>query len=93
MERNVGVAGGPGFGGLLIDELLGRTTSHGDYVHISDGGHFENLGVYELLRRRCRYVVAVDATENANATSDNLGNLVRLARIDLGIRMGSTPLR
>jgi hypothetical protein len=63
-------------------------------VHISDGGHFENLGVYELLRRRCRYIVAVDATENANATSDNLGILVRLARIDLGIRvlLDTSPL-
>ena len=80
-------AGGPRGGIQLIQELLGLTTSKSNYVHISDGGHFENLGVYELLRRRCRYVVAVDATENANATSDNLGILVRLARIDLGIRI------
>ena len=80
-------AGGPGLDTPLILELLGQTNSHSDYVHISDGGHFENLGVYELLRRRCRYIVAVDATENANATSDNLGILVRLARIDLGIRI------
>jgi len=80
-------AGGPGLGTPLIEELLGLTTSEGNYVHLSDGGHFENLGVYELLRRRCRYVVAVDATDNANATSDNLGNLVRVARIDLGIRV------
>jgi hypothetical protein len=80
-------ARGPGLGFPLIGELFGQTSSHSDYVHVSDGGHFENLGVYELLRRRCRYVVAVDATENANATSDNLGILVRLARIDLGIRI------
>jgi len=80
-------AGGPGLGTPLIEEFLGQTNNHRDYVHISDGGHFENLGVYELLRRRCRYIVAVDATENANATSDNLGILVRLARIDLGIRI------
>ena len=80
-------AEGPGLGIPLIREFLGQTDSHSNYVHLSDGGHFENLGVYELLRRRCRYVVAVDATENANATSDNLGILVRLARIDLGIRI------
>ena len=63
------------FGGLLVKELLGNTDEKGDYVHISDGGHFDNLGVYELVKRRCRYIVAVDATENPLATSDNLGIL------------------
>ena len=63
-------------------------------MHLSDGGHFENLGVYELIRRRCRYIVAVDATENSNATSDNLGVLIRLCRVDFGIRIqiDTTPL-
>ena len=42
----------------LIHELLGRTDAAHKYVHLSDGGHFENLGVYELVRRRCRYIVA-----------------------------------
>jgi hypothetical protein len=72
---------------LLFRELLGSTRGRGPYVHISDGGHFENLGVYELIRRRCRYVVAVDATENPNPSSDNLGILVRLCRVDFGIRL------
>jgi hypothetical protein len=78
---------GPGPGFFLVRELLGKTDNLGKYVHISDGGHFENLGVYELLRRRVRYVVAVDTTESPNATSGNLGNLVRLARVDLGLRI------
>jgi hypothetical protein len=72
---------------LLFRELLGDTQGRGQYVHLSDGGHFENLGVYELIRRRCRFIVAVDATENPNATSDNLGILVRLCRIDFGVRI------
>jgi hypothetical protein len=88
-------AGGAGPGTPLIEEFLGMTTSDNDYVHLSDGGHFENLGVYELLRRRCRYVVAVDAPEDDNATSGNLGNLVSKARIDLGIRIhiDTAPLK
>ena len=45
----------------LFDELFGRTTSKGKYVYLSDGGHFENLGVYELIRRRCRHIVLCDA--------------------------------
>ncbi len=42
----------------LLRELLGLTTSTSGYVYLSDGGHFENLGLYELVRRRCRFVVA-----------------------------------
>ena len=30
------------------------TTDERKWVYLSDGGHFENLGVYELVRRRCR---------------------------------------
>lgn len=80
-------AHGPNFGDRLLGELLGRTDEKGEFVHLSDGGHFENLGLYELIRRRCRYIVAVDAGEDANASNDNLGILVRLARIDFGIRV------
>src|SRR5207249_767877 len=45
---------GPGAGLLLLGELFGQTDERSDFVHLSDGGHFENLGVYELIRRRCR---------------------------------------
>ncbi|MGO8959208.1 MAG: hypothetical protein ACLQFR_17855, partial [Streptosporangiaceae bacterium] len=83
------------YGGLLFKEFLGKTDEKGRYVHISDGGHFDNLGVYELVKRRCRYIVAVDATENPLATSDNLGILVRLCRVDLGVRIevNTAPLK
>jgi hypothetical protein len=36
----------------LIDEAFGLTTDHSAYVYLSDGGHFENLGLYEAVRRR-----------------------------------------
>ncbi len=83
------------YGGLLVKEILGETDEKANYVHISDGGHFDNLGVYELVKRRCRYIVAVDATENPLATSDNLGILVRLCRVDLGVRIevNTAPLK
>ena len=87
--------GGPRYGWLLLKELFGETDERGSFVHISDGGHFDNLGVYELVKRRCRYIVAVDATENPLATSDNLGILVRLCRVDLGVRieLDTAPLK
>lgn len=73
------------FASMLLTEMFGNTTAECDNVHISDGGHFDNLGVYELIRRRCKYVVAVDAGEDSRACSENLANLIRLCRIDLGI--------
>jgi hypothetical protein len=45
-------------------ELLGRIGSNNKMINISDGGHIENLGVYELLRRGCRLIIAVDAGED-----------------------------
>jgi Patatin-like phospholipase len=80
---------------LLWDELFGRTVATSPSVHLSDGGHFENLGVYELVRRRCRYIIALDAGEDADPSDDNLATLIRLCRIDFGVRIqvDTAPLR
>ena len=80
-------AGTPEAGFQLLQELFGKTDGSGDYVHLSDGGHFENMGVYELIRRRCRYIVALDAGDEPTASDANLANLIRLCRIDFGIRI------
>ena len=55
------------------------------WYYLSDGGHIENLGVYELLRRRCKYIVAVDAGADGDNRFHSLTTLIRHARIDLGI--------
>jgi hypothetical protein len=59
--------------------------AHGRYVNVSDGGHIENLGVYELLRRRCKIIVAVDAESDPTLNCDSVATLVRYALIDLGV--------
>jgi predicted acylesterase/phospholipase RssA len=64
-------------------EMLSRMTERSHLVNVSDGGHIENLGVYELLRRRCRVIIASDAGADPDTTFADLGNLVRKARIDL----------
>jgi hypothetical protein len=69
----------------LIDEALARTSDDNEYVYLSDGGHFENLGLYEMVRRRCRVIVVSDATADARTSFDDLGNAVRKIRTDLGI--------
>lgn len=71
----------------FIKEMMGITTADSDYVYVSDGGHFENMGVYELIRRRCRFIVAVDSWADPNLSRENLGRLVRQVRIDFGIRI------
>jgi hypothetical protein len=77
--------------GLYWNELVGRASHRGPWVYLSDGGHFENLGIYELLRRRCKYIVAVDATgEPAGNGPQNFGGIgipLRMARIDFGIEV------
>ncbi|HTU19394.1 MAG TPA: patatin-like phospholipase family protein [Gemmataceae bacterium] len=73
--------------GYLIKELFGRTNDKDGYVYLSDGGHFENLGVYELIRRRCRFIIVSDAGQDADHTFEDLGNLIRKCRIDFGIRI------
>lgn len=57
------------------------------FVFLTDGGHIENLGVYELLRRRCAVIIAVDGEADAEMTGASLVQLERYARIDLGIRI------
>ncbi len=70
---------------LFLQEALGQTRASDPYVYLSDGGHFDNLGLYEMLRRRCSLILAVDATQDANVTLDDLGRTLRQVSIDMGI--------
>jgi len=69
----------------IVNEMFGLTTDIGRYVYLSDGGHFENLGIYEMVRRRCRYIVVSDADCDPDCQLEDLGNAVRKAWIDLGV--------
>ena len=77
---------GPGHAWMsLFAELFGFTDASHPYVNLSDGGHFENLGVYEMVLRRCRYIVVSDAGQDLRHDFEDLGNLIRKVRIDFGI--------
>jgi hypothetical protein len=71
------------------DNVEKRTANAGPagFVFLTDGGHIENLGVYELLRRRCAVIIAVDGESDPDFTFGSLMQLERFARIDLGIRI------
>ena len=70
---------------LMMREMLGVGLDENDSrIHLADGGHFENLGLYELLRRRCRYIIVSDAGADPQTTLADLGQAVQRARADLG---------
>lgn len=69
----------------LLRELFGLTSDEGKYIYLSDGGHFENLGIYELVRRRCRFILACDAEEDHSFGFGGLGNAIEKCRADLGV--------
>ena len=69
----------------LLSEMFGRTTDDHPYIYLSDGGHFENLGLYEMVRRRCRFIVVVDAGCDPKFEFEDLGNAVRKIWLDLGV--------
>ena len=77
---------------LSVDELFGRTDAKHPYVYLSDGGHFENLGLYEMVLRRCHTIVLSDGGSDPQATFENLGNAVRKIRIDFGIPIEFTSM-
>ncbi len=75
----------------LARELLGRSDDVGRAIYLSDGGHFDNLGLYEMIRRRCRFILVVDAGQDENAQFTDLGNAARKVFIDFGVRIVFKP--
>ena len=69
----------------LFSEALGNTSDTYPYINLSDGGHFENLGLYEMVLRRCKLIFVVDAGQDSDYVFEDLGNAIRKIRIDFGI--------
>lgn len=71
----------------LFWEMLGRLRADSWNVNLSDGGHIENLGVFELLRRECRVIIVGDAERDPKLRFQGVSELARLAQIDLGVEL------
>jgi hypothetical protein len=79
-----------------LQELVSQTTDLLPYCNLSDGGHYENTGVYSLIQRGCNVIVAGECGADPEATLDDLGNLIRKVRIDFGTEITNldiSPLR
>jgi hypothetical protein len=71
----------------LLRELLGQPGDTGWFVNLSDGGHFENLALYELVRRKCRMIIVGDGEQDGELTFGSLGNVIRMCENDFGARI------
>ncbi|HEX7176834.1 MAG TPA: patatin-like phospholipase family protein [Pyrinomonadaceae bacterium] len=69
----------------VLHEAFGLTDDTHKYVYLTDGGHFENIALYEMVLRRCRVIVVSDAAQDGEFQFNDLGNAVRKIRIDLGV--------
>ena len=73
----------------LIRELIGRNRVDSKYLYVTDGGHYENLGLVELLRRGCTKIYCFDAS--GAQSCEALGDAVALARSELGVQIDIDP--
>jgi hypothetical protein len=76
----------------VLEEALGMTDDRNAYVYLTDGGHFENLGIFEMVLRRCHIIVVSDAAADPDYRFSDLGNAIRKVRIDLGVPIEFTAL-
>jgi hypothetical protein len=67
-----------------LRETLANTGKIGTYCYLTDGGHFDNTGLYALIERGCRYIVLCDCGADPGPSFDDIGNAIRRCRIDFG---------
>jgi len=74
-------------------ELVGKLDENKKNVYLTDGDHFDNLRLYELLKRKCKFIVVVDAEQDARSTFHGLAHVASLARIDFGYEINISVAR
>ncbi len=75
----------------LLHELLGTHKLNHKYLYITDGGHYENLGLVELLRRGCTMIYCFDASGDRPETFTTLGEAIALARSEVEVDIDIDP--
>lgn len=69
----------------LINETLGRTDENKRYINVTDGGHFENLALYEMVLRRSRIILLSDGAADADFKFGEISNAIQKCKVDLGV--------
>jgi hypothetical protein len=73
--------------GLWTEILRNGFSETADNILLSDGGHFENLAIYELVRRKCSLIIVSDGGEDHKFNFDDLANAIEKVRVDFGTRV------
>jgi hypothetical protein len=68
----------------LLRECLSQTNDLSPYCCLSDGGHFDNTGIYALAARGCRHIVVADCGADPTPCFEDIGTAIRRCRIDFG---------
>jgi hypothetical protein len=69
----------------LLNETLGRTDENKRYINVTDGGHFENLALYEMVLRRCKFIVLSDGAADDGFKFGEIANAIQKCKVDLGV--------
>ena len=79
----------------LVKEMFGVYDAEDLYLYVTDGGHWENLGLVELLRRNCREIVCVDASGSNSTSFGTIAEAITLAaqELNVDIELPFEPLR
>jgi hypothetical protein len=77
--------------GLLWSEAVGHLSYRATWMYVTDGGHYDNLGLVEALRRGARHIVVLDASGDKADTWFTLGGSMALARSDAGVDIDLDP--
>ena len=71
----------------LLAEATGQLRSDSSRIYITDGGHIDDIGLYQLLKRKCKLIIVIDAEADAGMNFGAFTDVQRFARIDLGVRI------
>ena len=71
----------------LLKDLVGSSDINSEYVCLTDGGHFDNMGIYELVRRRCKHILVCDGEQDTDSSCEGFATAIRRCRIDFGVEI------
>jgi hypothetical protein len=74
-----------------LKELTNKYGFNRRYVYVSDGGHWDNLGLVELLRRGCTEIYCMSGAGDGSLSFGTIGEAIALAREELGVEITLDP--
>jgi hypothetical protein len=76
---------------LLLREAYGSTPQKATDVYVTDGGHYDNLGLVELLKERCQWIWCIDASGDQISTFTTIGQALAIAQAELNVTIDVKP--